>query len=71
MSNRSSRNSHVSSLGGRAFEDTLIGSLLSKSSLPSLPGKPFLFFEKPTKMSELDIELATNTIWQVRVKSYF
>jgi hypothetical protein len=52
-------------MGGRAFEDTLVGSLLSKSCLPSLPGKPFLFFEKPKSMSERDIEITASTIWQV------
>ncbi|CAF0773012.1 unnamed protein product [Adineta steineri] len=50
--------------GGRAFEDTLVGSLLSKSCLPSLPGKPYLFFEKPKVMSERDVEITSGTIWQ-------
>ncbi len=67
MSHRSSRNSHVPSSGGRAFEDTLVGSLLSKSCLPSLPGKPYLFFDKPKSMSERDIELTATTMWQVSV----
>ncbi len=64
-SNRPSRNFPATSMGGRAFEDTLVGSLLSKSCLPSLPGKPFLFFEKPKSMSERDIEITASTIWQV------
>ncbi|UJR09047.1 hypothetical protein I4U23_013295 [Adineta vaga] len=50
--------------GGRAFEDTLIGTLLSKSCLPLLPGKPYLFFEKPKVMSERDVELTAGTMWQ-------
>ncbi len=53
--------------GGRAFEDTLIGSFLSKSCLPSLPGKPYLFFEKPKVMTERDVELTAGTMWQVRM----
>jgi len=53
--------------GGRAFEDTLIGSFLSKSCLPSLPGKPYLFFEKPKIMSERDVEITASTMWQVRL----
>ncbi|CAF4424049.1 unnamed protein product [Rotaria sp. Silwood2] len=64
LSNRSSRDAHISSTSGRAFQDTLIGSLLSKSCLPSIPGKPFLFFNKPKLMSERDIEITATTMWQ-------
>ncbi|CAF0830173.1 unnamed protein product [Rotaria sordida] len=64
LSNRSSINAHISTTSGRAFQDTLIGSLLSKSCLPSIPGKPFLFFNKPKLMSERDIEITATTMWQ-------
>ncbi|CAF0967414.1 unnamed protein product [Rotaria sp. Silwood1] len=64
VSNRSMQNLFGSSDGGRAFEDTLVGSLLSKSCLPSLPGKPYLFFEKPKVMSEHDVDLTAKTMWQ-------
>ncbi|CAF4687908.1 unnamed protein product [Rotaria sp. Silwood1] len=64
LSNRSSRNTDISSTSGRAFQDTLIGSLLSKSCLPSIPGKPFLFFNKPKLMSERNIEITATTVWQ-------
>lgn len=53
------------SSGGRAYEDTLIGSFLSKSCLPSVPGKPFLFFEKPKTMTERDVEIISGNMWQV------
>jgi hypothetical protein len=65
-SNRPARHPLAPSGGGRAFEDTLIGSFLSKSCLPSLPGKPYLFFEKPKVMTERDVELTGATMWQVR-----
>jgi hypothetical protein len=65
-SNRPARNPHAPSGGGRAFEDTLIGTFLSKSCLPSLPVKPYLFFEKPKVMTERDVELTAATMWQVR-----
>ena len=67
-SSRAVQNSFESLNNGRVFEDTLIGSLLSKSCLPSLPGKPYLFYEKPKVMSERDIELTAKTMWQVRNK---
>lgn len=65
-SNRPVRSPLTPSNGGRAFEDTLIGSFLSKSCLPSLPGKPYLFFERPKSMSERDVEITAGTMWQVR-----
>jgi hypothetical protein len=65
-SNRPVRSPLAPSGGGRAFEDTLIGSFLSKSCLPGLPGKPYLFFEKPKTMTERDVELTASTMWQVR-----
>lgn len=65
-SNRPVRNPFGSANSGRAFEDTLIGCLLSKSCLPSLPGKPYLFFERPRTMSERDVEITAGTMWQVR-----
>jgi hypothetical protein len=58
----------MQSAGGRAFEDTLVGSLLSKSCLPSLPGKAFLYFDKPKQMNERDMEITATTMWQVGVK---
>jgi hypothetical protein len=64
-SNRPVRSPLTPSGGGRAFEDTLIGSFLSKSCLPSLPGKPYLFFDKPKIMSERDVEITASTMWQV------
>lgn len=67
----SSKRSRMPSSGGRAFEETVIGSFLSKSSLPSLPGKPFIFFEKPKLMNDRDIELASTTMWHVNNKSFF
>ena len=63
-SQRSSKNTHVSSSGGRAFQDTLIGSLLAKSCLHAHPGKPFVFFDKPKTMNERDVELTASTMWQ-------
>ncbi|CAF2581067.1 unnamed protein product [Rotaria sp. Silwood2] len=66
-SNRSMQIHFGSSGGGRAFEDTLVGSFLSKSCLPSLPGKPYLFFEKPKVMTEHDVDLTAKTMWQVRL----
>jgi ubiquitin conjugation factor E4 A len=63
-SNRPVRSPLTPSGGGRAFEDTLIGSFLSKSCLPSLPGKPYLFFDKPKTMSERDVEITASTMWQ-------
>lgn len=68
LSDRSSRNTHTTSGTGRAFQDTLLGSLLSKSCLPSAPGKSFLFFTKPKLMNEQDIERTSLTIWQVIYK---
>ena len=65
-SQRSHRNPNVPSGGGRSFEDTLVGSLLSKSCLPSQPNQPFLFFDKPKSMSERDVEITASTMWQVR-----
>jgi hypothetical protein len=41
---------------------------LSKSCLPSVPGKPFLFFDKPKSMTERDVELAGITMWKVSIK---
>ena len=70
VSNRSVRSPLAAAAagnGGRAFEDTLIGTLLSKSCLPLLPGKPYLFFEKPKVMSERDVELTAGTMWQVKL----
>ncbi|CAF3853159.1 unnamed protein product [Rotaria sp. Silwood1] len=63
-SKRPVRNLLAPSENGRAFEDTLIGSFLSKSCLPSLPGKPYLFFEKPKIMTKRDVELTAGTMWQ-------
>ncbi|CAF1260110.1 unnamed protein product [Adineta steineri] len=64
ISNRSTRSSDMQSAGGRAFQDTLIGSLLSKSTLPSMPGRPFIYFDKPKSMNERDLEITTRTICQ-------
>lgn len=33
-----------------------------------MPGKPYLFFEKPKVMSERDVEITAGTMWQVRLK---
>ena len=65
VSNRPARNPLIPSGGGRGYEDTLIGSFLSKSCLPSIPGKPYLFFDKPKIMSERDVEITAGTMWQV------
>lgn len=64
-SDRSSQNSSGSISIGREFEDTLIGSLLSKSCLPSTPGKPYIFFHNPTLMNEKLRESTAVTMWQV------
>lgn len=50
---------------GRIFEDTLIGRFLAKSCLPSLPGQPFLFFDRPKTISERDVEIIAGTMWGV------
>ncbi|CAF3669246.1 unnamed protein product [Rotaria socialis] len=63
-SNRPVQNPRGAATNGRAYEDTLVGSLLSKSCLPSQPEKPYLFFEKPKVMSERDVELTANSMWQ-------
>ncbi|CAF5227783.1 unnamed protein product, partial [Rotaria magnacalcarata] len=63
-SNRPVQNPRGATTNGRAYEDTLVGSLLSKSCLPSQPEKPYLFFEKPKAMSEHDVALTANSMWQ-------
>ncbi|CAF0925407.1 unnamed protein product [Adineta ricciae] len=49
---------------GKKFEDTLVGTFLCKSSLPSLPVNPYPFFENPKSLSERMIEMTENTIYQ-------
>ncbi|UJR37169.1 hypothetical protein I4U23_029878 [Adineta vaga] len=64
LSNRLSISHQIHSANGRTFQDTLIGSFLCKSSLPSSPDKPYIFFDKPKPMNERDIEIMANTICQ-------
>ncbi|CAF0807326.1 unnamed protein product [Adineta ricciae] len=64
-SNRPFRNPlGTGNTSGRAFEDTIVGTLVSKSCLPSTPDKPYLFFEKPKVMTERDVELTAGTMWE-------
>ncbi|CAF4018984.1 unnamed protein product [Rotaria magnacalcarata] len=69
LSDRATINSTISVASGRAFQDTLIGSLLSKSCLPSLPGNPYIFFNQPNSMSEHAIQTTSETVWQL-MKTY-
>ncbi|XP_034174785.1 ubiquitination factor E4A isoform X1 [Osmia lignaria lignaria] len=45
---------------GRAYADTLLGSLLSLSCLPKAIGEPFYFFDKPLQQSSTTVE---GNIW--------
>lgn len=69
-SSRPVRHPLVPAGSGRAYEDTLVGCFLSKSCLPSLPGKPYLFFDKPKTMSERDVDITASTMWQVRLNEH-
>ncbi|KAJ8679553.1 hypothetical protein QAD02_015340 [Eretmocerus hayati] len=52
--------STVKSKSGKAYADTLLGSLLSLSCLPKTPNAPYLFFDKPFQQQN---SIVDGNIW--------
>lgn len=50
---------------GRDYEDTLLGCLLSVSCLRKLDGSPPEFFERPSRLTQADVDRTEDMIYQV------
>lgn len=50
---------------GKAFEQTLLGSLFTQSCIPKMELGPYEFFENPSTRTKQDIEATESSIQQV------
>jgi hypothetical protein len=49
----------------RAYEDTLLGRLLSASCVPPTDIGPFLYFNEPSRLAKPEVDLVEQRIQQV------